>query len=110
MKRYRLCGIFLLFFVHHIQIISPTENVYSVLRSNGIRPRSISTEQHSHEKTTAEQKRNAALIDDNILSTLINALNVINTPECLKDFNATIIGIQQRKPWAIASEFFHICI
>lgn len=96
MKRHRLCGIFLLFFVHNVQLISSLENVYSVVRGNGIRARSIS-------KDRAEIMPDLPLADERILSTLLDILDVINTPQCKKDFNATLAGIQLRQPWAVAS-------
>lgn len=101
MKRHRLYGIALLILVQNVLFIASTDNVYSVVRTNGIKTRSISSE--PIEKVSVRPTLSS--MDDTILSALIRALAVINTPDCLKDFNATIIGIQQRQPWAVASKF-----
>lgn len=104
MTRYQLSSIFLLLLVQYVQFISTTDNVYSVVRANGIRTRSISAE--AIEKST--ERQSVTFIDESILSALNDALYIINTPECAKDFNATIIGIQQHEPWAVASKYWFL--
>lgn len=42
--------------------------------------------------------------NERILKLLVESLEVIRTPQCLMDLNATIDGIKHRKPWAIASK------
>lgn len=99
MTRYRVCNILLLFVAELTLSFASTDYVYSVVRQNGIKPRSISA-------TDADARtQSVPLIDDNVMEAMVRALDVINTPDCLRDFNATIIGIQQRQPWAVASMY-----
>lgn len=100
MKHLRRCNIVLLLLVGFTLASATTDNVYSVVRANTIKTRSISS--GSDERTNA--RPSLSLLDDDILSTFIRALDVINTPDCVRDFNATIVGIQQRLPWAVASK------
>lgn len=91
-------------------VTSETDSLHSEIRTRSLQSSDnknnrLLTENASHHHDD-DHHQHQSIIDEKILLALRNVLSLIKTPECRKDFNATIAALQQRKTWAIASTFF----
>lgn len=78
-----------------------TLTVIKLVEANEIKSRSILPE--IEEQIAIEEQ--GPFRRDLILKSIEQAIPQLNTPECIKDLNATLDGIRSGKPWAIASKY-----
>lgn len=80
-----------------------SENELQNINHSEIKARSLQQNEYEIGKIGRKSTDSDISDDDPTILAVRHALSLIRTPDCKKDFNATVIGLQQRKPWAIAS-------